>query len=133
MKLPWKPLLGTIPVLVFAVAIAFRGGISVRAQENAGGARQGAAAQGAGTGEAKAGGFYNGDKFPQWKGNMLMATMTRSVLRVTFDAKGNPTGPERMLTELKQRFRDIRSGPDGCVYLLTDETFGAVLRMEPAK
>ena len=38
-----------------------------------------------------------------------------------------------MLTELKQRFRDTREGPDGFIYLLTDETFGAVLRMEPAK
>jgi glucose/arabinose dehydrogenase len=57
--------------------------------------------------------------------------MTRSVLRATFDAQGNPTGQERMLTELKQRFRDTRSSPDGFIYLLTDETFGAVLRLEP--
>ena len=49
------------------------------------------------------------------------------------DAKGNPTGQERMLTELKQRFRDTRVGPDGFIYLLTDETFGAVLRMEPGQ
>ena len=38
-----------------------------------------------------------------------------------------------MLTELKQRFRDTRQGPDGNIYLLTDETFGALLRMEPGK
>jgi glucose/arabinose dehydrogenase len=76
--------------------------------------------------------FYNGGKFPAWKGNLIMGTMTRSVLRATFDANGNPTGQERMLTELKQRFRDTRSGPDGFIYLLTDETFGAVLRIEPA-
>ena len=77
--------------------------------------------------------FYNGNKFPQWKGDLIMGTMTRSVLRATFDAKGNPTGQERMLTELKQRFRDTREGADGFIYLLTDETFGAVLRMEPGK
>lgn len=77
--------------------------------------------------------FYYGDKFPRWKGNLLMATMTRSVLRATFDDKGNPTGQERMLTDLKQRFRDLRVGADGNVYLLTDETFGAVLKMEPGK
>ena len=64
---------------------------------------------------------------------MLMATMTRSVLRATFDAQGQPTGQERMLTELRQRFRDLRLGPDGFVYLLTDETAGAMLRMEPGK
>lgn len=75
--------------------------------------------------------FYYADKFPQWKGNLLMATMTRSVLRATFDDNGNPTGQERMLTELNQRLRDLRIGPDGYVYLLTDETFGALLRLEP--
>jgi glucose/arabinose dehydrogenase len=77
--------------------------------------------------------FYNGDKFPAWKGNLIMGTMTRSVLRATFDAQGNPTSQERMLTELNQRFRDTRVGPDGFIYLLTDETFGAVLRMEPGQ
>jgi len=76
--------------------------------------------------------FYHGRKFPAWKGNMLMAAMTRCVLRVTFDAQRKPVGQEKMLTELKQRFRDLRTGPDGDVYLLTDETFGAVLKMEPA-
>ena len=77
--------------------------------------------------------FYNGTKFPQWKGNLIMGTMSRSVLRATFDDKGNPTGQERMLTELKQRFRDTREGPDGFIYLLTDETFGALLKLEPGK
>ena len=77
--------------------------------------------------------FYYGDKLPMWKGDLLMATMTRSVLRATFDAQGQPTGQERMLTELGQRLRDIRTGPDGLIYLLTDETDGAVLRIEPAR
>jgi len=77
--------------------------------------------------------FYNGDKFPQWKGNLIMGTMTKSVLRATFDTQGNPTSQERMLTELNQRFRDTRVGPDGFIYLLTDETFGAVLKLEAAQ
>jgi glucose/arabinose dehydrogenase len=77
--------------------------------------------------------FYEGDRFPAWKGNMLMAAMSRSVLRATFDAQGKPTGQERMFTELKQRFRDVRMGPDGFIYLLTDETAGAVLRIEPGR
>jgi glucose/arabinose dehydrogenase len=55
------------------------------------------------------------------------------VLRVTFDAQGRPTGQEKMLTELNQRLRDLRIGPDGYVYLLIDETFGAMLRIEPAR
>jgi glucose/arabinose dehydrogenase len=77
--------------------------------------------------------FYNGDRFPAWKGNMLMAAMSRSVLRATFDAQGKPVAQERMFTELKQRFRDVRQGPDGFVYLLTDETAGAMLRIEPIR
>jgi hypothetical protein len=55
-----------------------------------------------------------------------MGTMTHSVLRATFDDKGNPTGQERMIPELGQRLRDLRVGPDGSVYLLTDETFGVL-------
>jgi glucose/arabinose dehydrogenase len=77
--------------------------------------------------------FYEGSKFPAWKGNLLMPNMSRSLLRVTFDAKGEPTGQERMLTDLKQRFRDIRIGPDGAIYLLTDETAGALLKITPGK
>jgi aldose sugar dehydrogenase len=76
--------------------------------------------------------FYDGDLFPAWRGDMLMATMSRSLLRASFDDRGNPVGQERMLTELGQRFRDVRQGPDGFVYLLTDETEGAMLRIEPA-
>src|SRR5688572_28029745 len=77
--------------------------------------------------------FYNGDMFPAWKGNMLMATMTRSLLRATFDAQGKPTSQERMLTELGQRLRDVRESSDGYIYVLTDETAGAVLKIEPGK
>ena len=76
---------------------------------------------------------YRGDRFPAWKGDILMGTMTRSVWRATPDGKGGVTGEERMLTDLKQRLRDTREGPDGLVYLLTDETDGAVLRIEPGK
>lgn len=75
--------------------------------------------------------FYTGDRFPEWQGNMLMASMSRSLLRVSFDDDGNPTGQERMLSDLGQRFRDVQQGPDGLVYLLTDESAGAMLLIEP--
>jgi glucose/arabinose dehydrogenase len=75
--------------------------------------------------------FYEGKRFPMWRGHMLMATMSRSLLRASFDGNGNPVHQERMLTELGQRLRDVREGPDGLVYLLTDEAEGAVLRIEP--
>jgi glucose/arabinose dehydrogenase len=77
--------------------------------------------------------FYNDDKFPQWKGDLLMAVMTQSLFRATLDAQGKVVAQERMLGELKQRMRDVRVGPDGNVYLLTDETIGAVLKVEPGK
>lgn len=75
--------------------------------------------------------FYDGDRFPGWRGDMLMPNMTRSLLRASFDEAGHPTGQERMLTELGQRLRDVRLGPDGLIYLLTDETAGAMLKIEP--
>ena len=79
--------------------------------------------------------FYDGDKFPAWKGNAFVGGMRANtgqhVQRVQFNAKGLPTGRELMLGELKQRIREVEQGPDGFLYLLTDETFGAILRIEP--
>jgi len=75
--------------------------------------------------------FYSADKFPSWRGDLLLATMTRSLVRIDFDAAGRPGNQEKLLTDLGQRFRDVRQGPDGLVYLLTDETAGAVLKIEP--
>jgi glucose/arabinose dehydrogenase len=75
--------------------------------------------------------FYSADKFPSWRGDLLLATMTRSLVRIDFDAAGKPGNQEKLLTDLGQRFRDVRQGPDGLVYLLTDETVGAVLKIEP--
>ena len=51
--------------------------------------------------------------------------------RIVLNAKGLPTVRESLLTELKQRIRDVKQGPDGLIYLLTDETHGALLRLEP--
>jgi glucose/arabinose dehydrogenase len=74
--------------------------------------------------------FYEADALAPWKGNLLMAAMSRSLLRVVFDDDGRPVDQERMLGELGQRFRDVRVGPDGRVYLLTDEPVGAMLRID---
>jgi glucose/arabinose dehydrogenase len=79
--------------------------------------------------------FYEGDKFPQWKGNAFVGGMRANtgqhIQRVQFNAKGLPTGREILLAELKQRIREVKPGPDGYIYALTDETFGAILRVEP--
>lgn len=76
--------------------------------------------------------FVASDKFPGWRGDMLMAAMSRSLVRASFDAFGKPVAQERLLTELGQRLRDVREGPDGFIYVLTDETTGAMLKIEPA-
>ncbi|HZM96999.1 MAG TPA: PQQ-dependent sugar dehydrogenase [Vicinamibacterales bacterium] len=79
--------------------------------------------------------FYDGDKFPTWKGNAFVGAMRANtgqhIQRVQFNAKGLPTGREIFLAELKQRIREVKPGPDGYLYALTDETFGAILRVEP--
>jgi len=75
--------------------------------------------------------FVTGDKFPGWKGDLLMASMSRSMVRISLDRDGKATHQEPMLQDLKQRLRDVRMGPDGNIYLLTDETDGALLRIKP--
>ena len=74
--------------------------------------------------------FYTGDELPAWRGNLLLAAMSRALVRISFDSAGKPVGQERILSDLGQRFRDVRQGPDGAVYLLTDETTGAMLKVE---
>jgi glucose/arabinose dehydrogenase len=80
--------------------------------------------------------FYEGDKFPAWKGQAFVGAMRAGtgqfVARITFNAKGLPTGRDHgMLADLKQRIREVKPGPDGYIYVLTDEDAGAVLRIEP--
>jgi glucose/arabinose dehydrogenase len=83
--------------------------------------------------------FYTGDKFPAWKGNLMVGGVVRGrvngasgVERVVFNDKMWETRRETFLAELKQRIRDIRQTPDGLIYLLTEEVNGAVLKLEPA-
>jgi glucose/arabinose dehydrogenase len=82
--------------------------------------------------------FYTGDRFPAWKGNAFVGSMfqgrtrgTGHIQRITFN-EGRPIQREPILTELRQRIRDVRQGPDGLLYALTDEDNGVVLKIEPA-
>jgi glucose/arabinose dehydrogenase len=82
---------------------------------------------------------YTGDRFPAWKGNVFVGAMrvgqilgTGHLQRIVFNAKMEEIRRESVLTELRQRIREVRQGPDGLLYLLTDEDPGAVLRIEPA-
>jgi glucose/arabinose dehydrogenase len=75
--------------------------------------------------------FYNGPAFPRWKGDFLLPSFTKGLLR--YDTQGGkPVGePEYLLGDLKQRLRDVAIGPAGELYLLTDETDGALLKVTP--
>jgi glucose/arabinose dehydrogenase len=83
---------------------------------------------------------YTGDRFPQWKGNVFVGSMrtgeipgTGHLERIVFNESTDELRRESMLGELRQRIREVRQGPDGCLYLLTDEDDGALLRIEPAQ
>ena len=82
--------------------------------------------------------FYTGDRFPEWRGNVFVGAMMQGRIRwtghfqrVTFNDLGHPIQREPILTELRQRIRDVRPGPDGLLYVLTDENPGVLLRLEP--
>ena len=83
--------------------------------------------------------FYDGDRFPAWKGNLFVGSVRRGEIprtggleRVVLNDKLQELRRETLLTELHQRIRDVRQGPDGLMYVLTDEDDGALLRLEPA-
>lgn len=76
--------------------------------------------------------FYRGDLFPQWRDSLMISTLAaRNVRRVELDG-GQVVGQEALFEELGARFRDVRSGPDGALYLLTDASDGKVLKVVPA-
>ena len=76
--------------------------------------------------------LYQGELFPEWQGSLLVSALAgKEVRRV--ELKGNTAGEqESLFTELGERFRDVRTGPDGAVYLLTDSPSGQLLRVVPA-
>jgi aldose sugar dehydrogenase len=82
--------------------------------------------------------FYTGDRFPHWKRNLFVAGLreggvprTGQIQRIVFNERWEELRREPLLTELKQRLRDVRQGPDGLLYVLTAEDDGALLRIEP--
>ena len=78
--------------------------------------------------------IYRGALFPAWQGDLLLPNMSRppSLVRMVLSPDGHVVAEETMLGDLGQRLRDVRVAPDGAIYLLTDETAGAVLRITPA-
>jgi glucose/arabinose dehydrogenase len=88
--------------------------------------------------------FYSGQRFPEWQGDLLVGSMmvgrlggTGHLERIVFNENGDEVRREWLLSELKQRVRDVRVGPDGYIYVLTESRSrlgadnGALLRIEP--
>ena len=74
--------------------------------------------------------FYNADLFPAWKGSLFVGGLKGYLVRLTLK-DDKVVGEERLLSELGFRIRDVRVGPDGALYLVTDEDDGRVLRVSP--
>jgi aldose sugar dehydrogenase len=76
--------------------------------------------------------FYEGDLFPEWKGNLFVSALAGTALhRLVLDGE-TVVGEEVLLKEFGERLRTVRSGPDGALWLLTDDPKGELLRLVPA-
>ena len=85
--------------------------------------------------------FYTGNRFAGWRRSLIVSGAgSKQLQRFPLNSKGMITGrPQSMLGQLSQRFRDVRQGPEGFLYVLTEgrvsgneDVDGAVLRIEPA-
>ena len=76
--------------------------------------------------------FYDGERFPDWQGDLFVGSLKFAMLvRLELD-NGRVIHEERMLEDTLGRIRDVRQGPDGLLYLLTDESDGELVRLVPA-
>jgi glucose/arabinose dehydrogenase len=83
--------------------------------------------------------FYTGDRFPNWRNNLFVGGLqfgripgTGQMHRVVFNERWEEIRREAFFVDLRQRIRGVEQGPDGLLYVLTDEQDGAILRLEPA-
>jgi len=75
--------------------------------------------------------WYDGALFPAWRGSLFVAALREGSVRRVALKDGLPVAQETLFTELGERLRDVRAGPDGALYLLTDSAQGRVLRVAP--
>ncbi len=75
--------------------------------------------------------FYTGDQFPKWRGSLFTGSINSAkiLVRLTLDGE-KVTGEERLLQNLNEQIRDVRQGPDGAIWLLTDSPAGRILRID---
>ena len=82
--------------------------------------------------------FYTGDALPKWKGDVFVGALrtgeipgTGHLQRILFNEQMQELRRESLLVDLRRRVRDVRQGPDGLLYVITDDSEGAILRIEP--
>jgi len=76
--------------------------------------------------------IYHGALFPQWEGDLFVTALAAGEMRrLDLNAAGEVVGQEALLADREQRLRDVRVGPDGALYVLTDSPEGQVLRLAP--
>jgi glucose/arabinose dehydrogenase len=77
--------------------------------------------------------FYAGDRFPHWRGNLFVgALVDKSLVRLELDGE-RIVREERLMRDVLGRIRDVRSGPDGYLYVLSDANRGVLARLEPVQ
>jgi glucose/arabinose dehydrogenase len=75
--------------------------------------------------------FYTGKLMPEWKGNLFVGALAgRALHRLVLDGE-TVVGEEKLLRDLGERIRDVRDGPDGALWVLTDSPQGRILRVVP--
>ena len=78
--------------------------------------------------------FYTGERFPNWKGDLFVGALRgMEIQRLIFNDRGLLVRQQSLLRELRQRIREVKQGPDGLIYALTDAEDGALLRIEPVE
>ena len=77
--------------------------------------------------------FYSGELFPAWRGHLFAGALAGQIL-VRLELDGDKVvKEERLLHDLRERIRDVRAGPDGALWLTTDNASGRILRVTPAR
>jgi glucose/arabinose dehydrogenase len=77
--------------------------------------------------------FHTADLFPAWRGSLFVGALAGQFL-VRLPISGETVGnEERLLQQLDERIRDVRQGPDGALWLVTDSSAGRILRVAPAR
>jgi glucose/arabinose dehydrogenase len=77
--------------------------------------------------------FYSGDAFPEWRGNLFVGGLKDKRLVRLVIKNGRVTGEEHLLTDRGQRIRDVKQGPDGALYVVTDQENGELWKIAPQR